>query len=395
MSCELTSVAPLPQQYLRARMNAYPVPVSEGESAITTLVTGSDGRIYGVTAGENCHLFAFCSRLDKTIRLIATFPGPTAARNLLALDADLTAYVGVNSVATSGAVEGTIHALPIDVTSVYYEEALGETVFKTAQPAQPLGAPVAGEELRALLYHRPTHSLLGLTLPGAKLFRLDLATGQSQIIATVASEENIVARFRGRLASRELIATPTGEVYGTGEGGRFFRYRPETGDFALLECRLPGLAVRQDWNAAECLCKDDAGQIYGGTTDGYLFRLDPASQRVTNFGKPSLERPLVGLTWHKGVIYGVCGGENGLAHLFAYEIAAANFTDLGMLNYIPCEGGPFGNERLTPWSAWRIGALTQDAFGTIYLGENDSRGHLFSLFCPENFDVRVSGPTSP
>lgn len=384
MPDELTMMPPLPRQFLRARMNAYPIPVSEGESAITALAAGSDGRIYGVTAGENCHLFAFCSRLDKTVRVVATIPGPTTERNLLALGDDLTAYVGVNSVAASGTVEGSISAIPIEVSSVFYEEALGETVFKTTQAAQSLGAPVVGEELRALLYHRPTHSLLGLTSPGAKLFRLDLATNQTRIIAEVSTESNIVARFRGRLASRELIATPSGDVYGTGDGGRFFRYRPETDDFSVLDCCLPGLAVRQDWNAAECFSQDDAGCLYGGTTDGYLFRLDPASQRVTNFGKPSLENSLVGLTWRKGVIYGVCGGENGLAHLFTYEIAASNFNDLGMINYIPCEGAPFGNEHLTPWSAWRIGALTQDLFGTIYLGENDSRGHLFTLFCQEN-----------
>lgn len=168
-------------------------------------------------------------------------------------------------------------------------------------------------------------------------------------------------------------------VYGTGEAGHFFYYSPCSGELEYMQQRIPSMTVRRDWNTAECLCSDGQKNIYGGTTDGFLFGFSLETGKLKNFGKPSLERPIRGISVKEGVIYGVCGENDGIADMFSYDIADSNFTDLGMINYIPCEGGACDTVARSPWSAWRIGPTLKDRFGTLYLGEQDSKSHLFSL----------------
>lgn len=364
---------------LRTRMNAYPVPVREGESAIDSLVEGPDGRIYGATSGRNCDIFAFCNILGKRVKAVASIPGPAVAENSLAIDDGMNLYAGVTSEDADGTLHGVLHSMKIDVSLSRFEEAVGETGFAVVRPPRRLLEPVPGEGIRCLLHHKGARSIIGVTTPGTKLFKYSIDTGECVVVAEISPGRGIVARSKGRLVSRCLLEMPDACVYGTGEGGHFFKYDVAAGEVSYFACRVPSMLVRRDWNSAECLCSGGDGNIYGGTTDGYLFKFSPATGSVVNFGKPSLERPLGGLVHKDGVLYGVCGSGSGVADMFSYDLAKAHFEDLGMINYVPCEGGDCDMHSLTPWSAWRIGPVIKDSYGTIYLGESDSKGHLFTF----------------
>jgi hypothetical protein len=366
-------------QCLRVRMNAYPVPVAEGESAIYSLTIGGDGRVYGATSGRNCHVFSFCNILGKTITLIGRIPGPASIHNALMVD-EGNIYVGVNSTNAAGTIQGALYSMRIHPEISFVEEALGETLFKVDEPLTLMVTPKEGEVLRAVVYHKASQSIIGVTMPDANLFKYDIKKRKLSIIKNISSGSSIVARYKGRLVSKTLVVADDGNIYGTGENGLFFKYNPKDDEVAYLECSVPGMLVRRGVNSAECFCKDETGNIYGGTTDGFLFRLSLDSHRVINFGKPSLERPINAIVWKNGLIYGVCGGERGIAHVFSYNLACSHFEDLGMINYIPCEGGPFDTGKSSPWSAWKVATMIKDTYGTIYLGENDSKGHLFTLF---------------
>ena len=99
-----------PSQYLRVRMNAYPVPVPEGESAISALIAGTDGRMYGATSGRNCHIFSFCNILGKSIKVIQDIPGPASVANSLAMDEDMNIYAGVNTCDAAGVLHGILYS---------------------------------------------------------------------------------------------------------------------------------------------------------------------------------------------------------------------------------------------------------------------------------------------
>ena len=380
MTTEHIACRPInPSQYLRVRMNAYPVPVPEGESAISSLIAGTDGRIYGATSGRNCHIFSFCNILGKNIKVIQDIPGPASVVNSLAMDEDMNIYAGVNTCDADGILHGTLYSMKIQVGSNLFEEAIGETSISIERKLSVLNKPVAGEGILSLLYHGQTRSIIGITTPGAKLFKYSIEDGTCTVMAEGSSGQGIVARKNGKLVSKHLIEVD-GMIYGTGDGGHFFSFDAASGKLSCFSSHVPCMQVRRDWNSAECLCKDESGNIYGGTTDGFLFKFSPCEDKLINFGKPSLESPINGLVYKEGFIYGVCGSKNGIADMFSYDLGKANFTDLGMINYIPCEGGECDNDSLTPWSAWQIGVLAKDRFGTIYLGETDSKGHLFTLF---------------
>lgn len=380
MTTEHTACQSLnPSQYLRVRMNAYPVPVPEGESAISSLIAGADGRMYGATSGLNCHIFSFCNILGKSIKVIQDIPGPASVANSLAMDEDMNIYAGVNTCDAAGVLHGILYSMKIQVGSNLFEEAIGETSIKIERKLSVLDKSVEGEGILTLLYHRQTRSIIGITTPDAKLFKYSIDKGTCTTITEAAAGKGLVARKNGKLISRTLIEVD-GIIYGTGDGGHFFSFDAASEKLSCFSSHVPGMQVRRDWNSAECFCKDESGNIYGGTTDGFLFKFSPCEDKLINFGKPSLESPINGLVYKEGFIYGVCGSKKGFADMFSYDLGKANFTDLGMINYIPCEGGECDNNSLTPWSAWQIGVLAQDRYGTIYLGENDSIGHLFTLF---------------
>ena len=56
-----------------------------------------------------------------------------------------------------------------------------------------------------------------------------------------------------------------------------------------LAIQAPAVPGRERWTRVDAFLLDPSGMIYGGTSDGYLFRLDPEKLTVTNLGKPLMQ----------------------------------------------------------------------------------------------------------
>ena len=67
--------------------------IPSNSSAITSLFTGSNGRIYGATSGENAYLFAYFPKLNK-VRHLGKIDGAEGVHHSLVEDKDRNIYIG-------------------------------------------------------------------------------------------------------------------------------------------------------------------------------------------------------------------------------------------------------------------------------------------------------------
>jgi len=118
---------------------------------------------------------------------------------------------------------------------------------------------------------------------------------------------------------------------------------------------------------------DPSGAIFGGTSDGYLFRFDPESMAVSNLGKPLLEYRITGLVrGSNGKLYGVGGDEDDMARLFSYDPQTATYQILG---FVDVNRRPYYS-----WQAYVIQAMAAGLDDTIYIGESERISKLYLFF---------------
>ena len=66
-----------------------------------------------------------------------------------------------------------------------------------------------------------------------------------------------------------------GDVFTSGEDGAFFRYLPDAGSIEKFNVDVPSEPGREGYNRMEVWSSDVSGMLYGGSSDGYLFGLNP------------------------------------------------------------------------------------------------------------------------
>jgi len=124
----------------------------------------------------------------------------------------------------------------------------------------------------------------------------------------------------------------------------------------------------------EPLVKDVKGWIYGGTSEGFLFKFDPETHAVINLGKPIDRMRIRGLTVGlDGRIYGIAGEQSAECHFFCYDPKVGGYTIFGSISV---ERHPYYD-----WLGKQFDAVAAGLDGTIYLGESERKSHLF-LFSP-------------
>jgi hypothetical protein len=135
----------------------------------------------------------------------------------------------------------------------------------------------------------------------------------------------------------------------------------------------PAVPGREPYTRVDAFLPEKSGAIYGGTSDGYLFRLNPENLTVTNLGKPLNQYRIAGLAWGaNGKIYGVGGDELEMARLFSYDPADGSYELPG---FIDVNRRPY-----FAWQAYVIGDIVSDARGTVFLGENERISKLYLFF---------------
>jgi hypothetical protein len=353
------------QTRIDARDLGYPPAdvIPDGESGITSLVVAPNGNLYGATSGARSHLFVLIPR-HGYVQPLGVIPGATSVTNALVISSSGDIYIGT---APGG------HLLEYKPHDEYAQLIqIGRPL-----PVTDLGQAVPGESILALAIGGST--IVGLTSPNAHLFEYSIPTGTFTDIGVVADKAPGAARMgekfeTEKMMSRMLIGDATGSVWGSGESGSLFRHWAGSKQIGMLRIQAPAIPGREPWTRVDAFVADPSGMIYGGTSDGYLFRLDPEKETISNLGKPLIQYRIDGLVRAPdGKIYGVGGGKDDMARLFSYNPSTGAYDLLG---FIDVNRRPYYT-----WQAYVIGAIASDRLGTIYIGENERISKLY-LFYP-------------
>jgi len=176
----------------------------------------------------------------------------------------------------------------------------------------------------------------------------------------------------------DIISDERGRCFYTSDGGQLCYFDPANGKLVETAEHIPGEiypihAGSQPFHPfVETWAAGLEHDLYGGTNDGYLFRVDLRTLTVKDLGKPRVTRRIRGLAVAQdGRVYGLAGEDKAVCTLFSYDPRGDGFTHYGSLDV---DESPY-----YAWRPQRFGAMATGLDGTLYLGEEDRRGHLFFL----------------
>lgn len=333
--------------------------IPDGESGITSLTVAPNGNLYGATSGKQSHLFVLIPR-HGYVQPLGVIPGATSVTNAVAVANNGDVYIGTSP-------DG--HLLKYTPHNEFTEPIqIGKPL-----PVTDLGQPIPGESIFTLAIGGPF--VYGLTYPGTHFFEYSIEKATFRDLGVVANKIPEGEKFeKDKTMSRRLVVDKNGTVFASGEDGAFFRFRPGDQQIEKLAISAPAIPGREPWNRVDAFLLDPSGMIYGGTSDGYLFRLDPDKLTVTNLGKPLLQYRIDGLVRApNGKLYGIGGNELAMARLFSYDPLEGAYDILG---FVDVNRRPY-----YMWQAYVIGAMACDGDGTVYIGENERISKLY-LFYP-------------
>jgi len=333
------------------------------ESAIRALAVAPDGTLYGATSGKRSHLFML-NPVHGYVQPLGVLPGVAAVHRSLVISRHGNVYIGT---APSG------HLLRYTPSSGHDQQGRVDMPLGVAD----LGAPVAGESIYALAIDRGQDRIYGLTSPAGHFFNYDIHAGRFAVYGKVAERKMPGEKFENEKAIGRAIAIDAdGNAYTSGEGGRLFRVSCLTGKLDQLTQAVPSVPGREPYNRVDAWALPGNGSVlYGGTSDGYLFRFDTKSLRLQNLGKPLNQYRIRGLVLaQNGKLYGVGGDDDEMARLFSYDPATGAYELLGMVDV---------NRRpYYAWQAYVIDSVELGPDGTVYLGQSERKSKLY-LYYPE------------
>ncbi len=366
--------------------------IAADESAITSLVEGADGNIYGGTTGPVCHLFVFSPSLNR-VKHLGKIGGQESIHHSLVAAGDGVIYfgTGLNELEQHPISKplpgenGIVKALWGDIEKRYskyegghlYRFDISKEKREWIEPeeqclAEDLGIPVPHNSIYAMTINNQLKEIYGISYPAGHFFVYNIAAKKFTDIGEVCREKI----FGGpdnrslRSISRALICDNNGFVYGSADGGVIFRYDPRKNKIENLPVKIPSIY----YSVVEAFVKDENGVIYGGTSEGYLFRFEPEKMTAANLGKPLLQLRIRGLAiGENGILYGIAGERTNHCRFFSYSISKGEFDNLGMLKV---DRNPYYS-----WAALQMDSMLAARDGVIYFGESERRAHLF-LFYP-------------
>jgi outer membrane protein assembly factor BamB len=335
--------------------------IPDGESGITSLSVAPSGDLYGATSGSHAHLFVLNPR-HGYVQPLGVIPGAASITNAIVVSASGDIFIGTSP-------DG--HLLKYTPHDEYEQQIeIGKPL-----PVTDLGQAIPGESIFTLAIDRDANLIFGLTTPNAHFFQYSIENGKFTDFGVVSEKAAEGEKFqKDKMMSRTLVVDRQGMVFASGENGAFFRFNPKMHKLDKLAIQVPAVPGREPWTRVDAFLLDPSGIIYGGTSDGYLFRLDPVKLTVTNLGKPLNQYSMDGLVrTPNGKLYGVGGDQDEMARLFTYDPSTGAYTILG---FIDVNRKPYYT-----WQAYVVGALACGSDGTVYIGENERISKLY-LFYP-------------
>lgn len=379
--------------------------IPENSSAITSLCTAHDGKIYGGTSGEESYMFLFDPKINK-VRHLGKIEGEEGIHHSLVEGKDSCIYIGTG--------KNMFKKIPISKGGIGEDRLIDKSLWRDIKnhfqtyggghlykynPKQSnknvklpdmqceledLGIPLTNNSIYALTINSQRDEIYGITYPDGHFFIFNIDKKKFSDLGTI--DEEIV--FHGperywRTLSRALICDDSGKVFLSGNKGMLKYYEPKSGKLISTKIEVPGdyyyMHFYGDYTAIEYFAKAPNGIIYGGTTDGYLFSFDPDKMQVNNLGKVRESRRLRCLTvGNNGKVYLMAGEQSASrpCHFYCYNPYNGSFETLGLLI---ADRSPYYYRR-----GQQFDCMTTGLDGTIYIGESERRSHLF-LFIPPGY----------
>lgn len=334
------------------------------ESAIRALAVAPDGKLYGATSGKRSHLFLL-DPVHGYVLPLGFLDGVSTVEGSLVISRTGDVYIGT---APGGHLLKYAQPRP---------ESESVPQLRKPLPIADLGAPVSGEIISALAIDRGRDKIYGLTRPNGFFFSYSVDGGGFTLHGKVAEHGMPGENFeKEKNIGRAIAIDAKGNAFTSGEGGRLFEVSASNGTLRRLEITVPSVPGREPYNRVDAWAVGgDGPMLYGGTSDGYLFRLDPGELRVRNLGKPLNRYRVRALVLARnGKLYGVGGEDDEMAQLFCYDPAGGAYELLGMIDV---------NRRpYYSWQAYVIDCAALGTDGTVYLGQSERRSKLY-LYYPE------------
>ncbi len=356
---------------------------------ITSLAAAPDGRVYGATTGFRSYLFVFSPKTDQ-VRPLGHLPGCEGVHHSLVVTKDGRVFLGGGrnviqpfpiAKRTGGGLNWVSNDLWQQVEEQYRGYAGGhlylytppreEGAWQEDRPlkVEDLGIPVAGDSIYCLAIDPEREVLYGISYPHGHFFLHEVRSGTTKDLGEVFRDTIFGGPDIRTLRSlpRNLAVDKEGSVYASTDGGKLIRYSPDARQIQTLEISIPGesMQVVEAWAVA--------GEVlYGGTSEGFIFRFNRGSQKLDNLGKPLVAQRIRGLALGKdGRLFGLGGDRHGVNLLFAYDPHARSFEVLGS---VEVDRSPY-----YAWRAHQFDAMVTSSDGTIFMGESDRGGHLFFI----------------
>jgi hypothetical protein len=350
--------------------------IPSNESEIRALAVAPDGRVYGATSGEHSHLFLLHPQ-HGYVEPLGTLPDAKVVYHSLAVGQQGEVYIGTARAVDNNA-QGFEHYSGGHLLKYVPEKDRPRNGIRIDKPCPvvDLVVPSKGQAVYTLAIDRSRGVLYGLTYPDGEFFSYQIQPGVVKIHGRVATNIMPGEKFENEKAiGRALAIDQDGNVFTSGEGGRFYRFNLKTQQLERLEIGLPGVPGREVYNRVDAWTSDVEGNLYGGTSDGYLFLLNPAKLTVVNLGKPLNQYRIRGLVLaHNGKLYGIGGDGDEMARLFSYDPASGVYEILGMIDV---------NRRpYYSWQGYVFDAMEIGLDGTVYMGQAERKSKLY-LYYPQ------------
>jgi len=334
------------------------------ECAVRALTVAPNGALYGATSGKRSHLFVLFP-VHGYVQPLGFLKGVTTVHRSLVVSKAGDVYIG------TGDPDGHLFKY-----TPARDEARSIRIEAALQVAD-LGIPAAGEGVFALAIDRTRDVIYGLTSPNGQFFSYNIAGQKFTAHGNVATRRMPGEKFENeRNIGRAIALDPDGNVFTSGDSGALYRFDVANQRLERLALTAPTVPGREPYNRVDAWAADGRGTLYGGTSDGYLFRFDPKRGELVNLGKPLNQYRIRGLVFSpNGKLYGVGGDDDDMARLFSYRPGRGAYEMLGMVDV---------NRRpYYSWQAYVIDALAIGLDGTVYLGQAERRSKLY-LYYPES-----------
>ena len=386
------------------------------DTPIASLLAHSNGKVYGATTGNQSFLFVYDNHTNKVYPL-GQISGSSGVHNSLLEGPNGKIYIGtgLNELTLINLSKDVPHGRRMieiqlweDIKSKYdgfeggrifvYDPKEGDShVYLPEDMAKvkDLGIAVPGNSIYAMTIDPVKEKLYGITYPEAIFFEYDIKTKAIKNHGPWLNMKSYAGPERSwRSVPRSLVCMKDGKVFSSGDNGLLTYFNPLDKKIHETTMRIPGeywiTQKYEGYPVVEQLIKGENGDIFGSTSDGFVFQTNIEENKLKVLGKPMVERRIRAMTLAKDQkLYMIGGEKDNVCRMFSYDLSENNegFQDYGVL----------GVDR-SPYYAkigYQFDAMCTAADGTVFIGESDRRAKLFLYLPGGNIFPGGLNPTNP